>query len=52
LIARLSEEIGPIATLLVERAAARAESREEFTARMAELLPAGVMVTAFANAPS
>jgi serine/threonine-protein kinase len=42
LIVRLSEDIGPMATLLVERAAARATSREEFIARMKEVLPAGV----------
>jgi serine/threonine-protein kinase len=39
LITRLSEEIGPMATLLVERAAARAASQEEFIARMKEVLP-------------
>jgi serine/threonine-protein kinase len=43
LMARLSEEIGPMASLLVERAASRAASREEFVARMTEVLPAGVM---------
>ncbi len=42
LISRLSEDIGPMATLLVERAAARAASREEFIARVTEALPAGV----------
>jgi len=42
LSARLSEDIGPMATILVERAASRAASREEFIARMTEVLPAGV----------
>jgi protein-histidine pros-kinase len=42
LIVRLNEDIGPMATLLVERAAAGAASREEFIARLTEALPAGV----------
>jgi len=40
-IARLSEDIGPMATQLVERAAASAASREEFIARLTGALPAG-----------